>query len=69
MIFCILKGISPFKMHKIRFIPETLKIFLDFTSKFKEGRVYFFLFVAFFIWPNYEAKYNHGLLLFSPVFK
>ena len=25
MILCILKGISPFKMHKIIFFPENLK--------------------------------------------
>ena len=30
---CILKGIWPFKMHKIIFFPEKLKKFLGFTSK------------------------------------
>ena len=30
---CILKGILPFKMHKIIFFPDNLKKFLGFTSK------------------------------------
>ena len=34
IILCILKGILPFKTHKIIFFPETLrKIILGFTSK------------------------------------
>ena len=35
IILCILKGISPFKMHKIIFYPQNLKKFLGFTSKFR----------------------------------
>ena len=38
IILCILKGISPFKMHKIIFFPENLKKFLGFTSKFRKGQ-------------------------------
>ena len=39
-IVCILKGISPFKMHKIIYFPENLKkVYLDFISKFRFGRV------------------------------
>ena len=34
LILCILKGICPFKMHKIIFFQEILKKILDFTSKF-----------------------------------
>ena len=37
LISCILnmfKGISPFKMHKIIFLPENLKKNLGFTSQF-----------------------------------
>ena len=36
---CILKGISPFKMHKIIFFSENLKIILGFTRKFRKGQV------------------------------
>ena len=32
---CILKGISPFKMHKIIYFPENLKKNLGITSKFR----------------------------------
>ena len=39
MILYILKGISPFKMHKIIFFPENLKKILGFTSKFRKGWV------------------------------
>ena len=35
MILCILKGISPFKMHKIIYFPENMKKILDFASKFR----------------------------------
>ena len=35
IILYILKGISPFKMHKIIFFPENLKKNLGFTSKFR----------------------------------
>ena len=35
IILCILKGISPFKMHKIIFFPENLKKNLGFTSKLR----------------------------------
>ena len=35
IILYILKGISPFKMHKILFFPENLKKILGFTSKFR----------------------------------
>ena len=39
LILCILKGISPFKMHKIIFFPENLKK-IQFPSKFVNlGRV------------------------------
>ena len=34
----ILKGISPFKMHKIIFFPENMKKILGFTSKFMKDR-------------------------------
>ena len=34
IILCILKGISPFKMHEI-FFSESFKNILGFTSKFK----------------------------------
>ena len=37
IILCILKGILPFKMHKIIFFPENLKIILD--SPLNLGRV------------------------------
>ena len=33
IILCILKGISPFKMHKILFFLEYLEKILGFTSK------------------------------------
>ena len=49
IILCILKGILPFKMHKIIFfpfkihkiifLPEILKRILGCTSKFRYGRV------------------------------
>ena len=32
MLLCILKGISPFRMHKIIFFPENLKKIPGFTS-------------------------------------
>ena len=35
IILCILKGILPFKMHKIIFFWENLKKVLGFTSKFR----------------------------------
>ena len=35
IILCILKGISPFKMHKIIFFPEKPGKKLGFTSKFR----------------------------------
>ena len=37
IILCILKGISPFKMHKIIYFPENLKKFL--VSSVNLGRV------------------------------
>ena len=37
-ILCILKGTSPFKMHKIIFFTENLKKIIGFTSKFMYGR-------------------------------
>ena len=39
VILCILKGISPLKMHKIIFFPGYLKKVLGFTSKFRLGGV------------------------------
>ena len=39
IILCILKGISPFKMHKIIFFPENLKKILGFTCKFRQVQV------------------------------
>ena len=33
--YAFLKGISPFKMHKIIFFPENLRKILGFTSKFR----------------------------------
>ena len=36
IILCILKGISPFKMHKIIFFLDNLKKNLGFTSKFRK---------------------------------
>ena len=39
IILCILKGILPFKMHKIIFFQENLKKNQGFTSKFSQGRV------------------------------
>ena len=39
-ILCVLKGISPFKMHTIIFFPENLEIkILGFTSKFTYGQI------------------------------
>ena len=35
IILCILKGILPFKMHKIIFFPENLKKILGLTGKFR----------------------------------
>ena len=35
LILCILKGILPFKMHKIISFPENLKKILGFTSKYR----------------------------------
>ena len=35
IILCILKGILPFKMHKIIYVPENLEKILGFTSKFR----------------------------------
>ena len=35
IILCILKGILPFKMHKIYIFPENPKKILGFTSKFR----------------------------------
>ena len=39
IFLCILKGILPFKIHKIIFFPENLKKNLRFTSKLREGLV------------------------------
>ena len=39
IFLCILKGISPFKMHKIICFSENLKKNLGFTSKFRYDRV------------------------------
>ena len=41
MILCILKGILPFKMHKIIFFSENLKEILGFTSKCYPKHKYF----------------------------
>ena len=35
IILCILKGMLPFKMHKILFFPENQENHLSFTSKFR----------------------------------
>ena len=35
IILCILKGILPFKMHKVIFFPENMKTILGFTSKLR----------------------------------
>ena len=52
VILCILKGILPFKMHKIIVFPENLKKKLGFTSKFRKGRVTLNTGI-FFIWPQW----------------
>ena len=48
---CILKGISPFKMHEILYFSRKLEKILGFTSKFRQGRVTLSTGI-FFIWPN-----------------
>ena len=51
IILCILKGILPFKMHKIIYFSENLKKFLGFTSKFRLGQV----------------TLNTGIFVFCPI--
>ena len=65
MILCILKGISPFKMHKIIFFSENLEKKLGLISKFKH---------ILFIWPygfpqlnqDRSRAYWHLLLIALP---
>ena len=46
IILSILKGISPLKMHKIIIFSENLKKILGFTSKFRQGQVTLFFYLA-----------------------
>ena len=45
MILCILKGTSPFKMHKIMLFLENLQTF--YVTPVNLGRVWYFLFGLF----------------------
>ena len=40
MILCTLKGILPFKMHKIIFFPENLKQILGFTRTLRSNHTF-----------------------------
>ena len=57
IILCILKGILPFKMHKIVYFSRKPEKILGFTNIFNVGRVRLPLTQIFFIWPNKKRQY------------
>ena len=57
IISCILKGISPFKMHTILFFSRKPEQILGYNSKFRYDRVN--LDTGIFIWPKETQPLCH----------